>query len=129
MQSLPRERTRTIMVSRLMVSKGRIPDVTLNCIQYLRQRYPEVRVSVEVEKSGREGLQKLAEEADVIFYSKSWAMVRGPACDIIRGNWKSNRAVSTRATRTHKNVSGLSQPTRPTREIDCNLQKHSLSAN
>jgi ketohexokinase len=32
-------------------------------------------VSVEVEKPGRAGLQELAEEADVVFYSKSWAQV------------------------------------------------------
>lgn len=28
-----------------------------------------------MEKPGREGLQELAEEADVVFYSKSWAQV------------------------------------------------------
>jgi len=32
-------------------------------------------VSVEVEKPGREGLEELAAEADVVFYSKSWAEV------------------------------------------------------
>ncbi|GAT27211.1 PfkB family kinase [Aspergillus luchuensis] len=58
--------------------EGRIPDVTLSCIRYLRQRYPSATISVEVEKPGREGLQKLAEEADVVFYSKSWAQVRAP---------------------------------------------------
>jgi ketohexokinase len=30
---------------------------------------------VEVEKPGREGLQELAQEADVVFYSKTWAQV------------------------------------------------------
>lgn len=47
----------------------------LSCIRYLRQKFPTVRVSVEVEKPGRPGLQELATEADVVFYSKSWAQV------------------------------------------------------
>lgn len=34
---------------------------------------PSATVSVEVEKPGREGLSELAAEADVVFYSKSWA--------------------------------------------------------
>ncbi|KAI4179782.1 MAG: hypothetical protein L6R41_007640 [Letrouitia leprolyta] len=53
--------------------EGRIPDVTLACIRYLRQRHPTVKISVELEKPGREGLQDLATLADVVFYSKSWA--------------------------------------------------------
>ena len=45
-------------------------------MKHLRQRYPAVTISVEVEKPDREGLQALAAEADVVFYSKSWAQVR-----------------------------------------------------
>lgn len=44
-------------------------------IRHLRERFPSVRVSVEVEKPQRPGLQELAVEADVVFYSKSWALV------------------------------------------------------
>lgn len=55
--------------------QGRIPDVTLQCMQYLRQRHPAVRISVEVEKPGRAGLQELAAGADVVFYAKGWAQV------------------------------------------------------
>ncbi|KAJ5267644.1 pfkB family kinase [Penicillium angulare] len=55
--------------------EGRIPGVILGCIQYLRKEYPSVRISVEIEKPGREGLQELAEAADVAFYSKTWAQV------------------------------------------------------
>ena len=44
-------------------------------MKYLRERYPLSRISVEVEKPGRPGLQELAAEADVVFYSKSWANV------------------------------------------------------
>lgn len=40
---------------------------------------PSARVSVEVEKPGREGLEELAAEADVVFYSKTWAEVRVPS--------------------------------------------------
>ncbi|PYH77537.1 pfkB family kinase [Aspergillus uvarum CBS 121591] len=57
--------------------EGRIPEVTLSCIHYLRRHFPSVTISVEVEKPGRPGLQDLAKEADVIFYSKSWAQGNG----------------------------------------------------
>ncbi|KAI4234073.1 MAG: hypothetical protein LQ349_004004 [Xanthoria aureola] len=57
--------------------EGRIPDVTLQSMQHLRQCFPLVKVSVEVEKPGREGLQDLATLADVVFYSKSWARGNG----------------------------------------------------
>ncbi|KAI8951357.1 Ribokinase-like protein [Xylaria longipes] len=53
--------------------EGRIPATTLQCIQWLRRSKPKARVSVEVEKPGREGLEKLVAEADVIFFSRSWA--------------------------------------------------------
>ncbi|KAI1763038.1 Ribokinase-like protein [Hypoxylon sp. FL1150] len=53
--------------------EGRIPETTLQCIRYLRQLFPKTRVSVEVEKPGRSGLEDLAAEADVVFYSRSWA--------------------------------------------------------
>ncbi|OTA61093.1 Ribokinase-like protein [Hypoxylon sp. EC38] len=53
--------------------EGRIPETTLQCIRYLRQSFPNARVSVEVEKPGRGGLEDLAAEADVVFYSRSWA--------------------------------------------------------
>ena len=57
--------------------KGRIPEVTLECMRYLRQCFPRVRISVEVEKPARTGLQDLAVVADVVFFSKSWAQVGG----------------------------------------------------
>ncbi|KAL8759826.1 MAG: hypothetical protein Q9199_000473 [Rusavskia elegans] len=57
--------------------EGRIPDVILRSIQHLRQCFPNVKISVEVEKPGREGLQDLAALADVVFYSKSWAQANG----------------------------------------------------
>lgn len=44
-------------------------------MQYLRERVPNVKLSVELEKPGREGLQDLAMEADAVFFSKSWAQV------------------------------------------------------
>ena len=58
--------------------KGRIPEVTLECMRYLRQYFPRVRISVEVEKPARTGLQDLAVVADVVFFSKSWAQVGCP---------------------------------------------------
>ncbi|OQD76040.1 hypothetical protein PENDEC_c005G01909 [Penicillium decumbens] len=56
--------------------EGRIPDVILGCIQYLKRQFPSVRVSIEAEKPGRPGLQELADAADVVFISKSWALVK-----------------------------------------------------
>ncbi|KAI1636421.1 Ribokinase-like protein [Biscogniauxia mediterranea] len=55
--------------------EGRIPETTLQCIRYLRRSKAKAVVSVEVEKPGREGLEELAAEADVVFYSRSWAEV------------------------------------------------------
>lgn len=41
-------------------------------MRYLRRRFPTIRISVEIEKPGRAGLQELAAEANVVFYSKGW---------------------------------------------------------
>ncbi|KAI2089753.1 hypothetical protein LOZ36_001660 [Ophidiomyces ophidiicola] len=57
--------------------EGRIPEVTLACIQYVRRKNPGNRVSVEIEKPDRAGLRELAAEADVVFYSKNWAQWNG----------------------------------------------------
>jgi ketohexokinase len=57
--------------------EGRIPEVTAKCMDYIRIHDPEARISVEVEKPGRDGLQALAQKADAVFYSKSWAKVGG----------------------------------------------------
>lgn len=65
----------------ILMTQGRIPDVVLAGIKYIRQQFPSVRVSVEVEKPQRPGLQKLAVEADVVFYSKSWALVSAVSID------------------------------------------------
>ncbi|TQN73809.1 Ketohexokinase [Colletotrichum shisoi] len=53
--------------------EGRIPETTLRCIRLLRRVLDDVTISVEVEKPGRPGLRELAAEAEVVFYSKSWA--------------------------------------------------------
>ncbi|KAL6855761.1 Ribokinase-like protein, partial [Trichoderma novae-zelandiae] len=53
--------------------EGRIPNTTLECVRTLRDKLPNAQISVEVEKPGRDGLRELAAEADVVFYSKSWA--------------------------------------------------------
>ncbi|KAL4726080.1 hypothetical protein ACLX1H_006757 [Fusarium chlamydosporum] len=57
--------------------EGRIPETVQNCIRLLRNVLPKATISVEVEKPGREGLPELAAEADVVFYSRSWAESRG----------------------------------------------------
>lgn len=69
--------------------EGRIPPTTLQCIRYLRSHGffnapsdkraspHDLVISVELEKPGREGLQELAYEADMVFYSKAWARGQG----------------------------------------------------
>ncbi|CAI7651553.1 unnamed protein product [Penicillium glandicola] len=57
--------------------EGRAPDVTLECIHYIRKYFPNSTISVEVEKPGRSGLQELADAADVVMYSKGWAQNNG----------------------------------------------------
>ncbi|KAH6658349.1 Ribokinase-like protein [Truncatella angustata] len=57
--------------------EGRVPETTLRCIRHLRKAYPNTKISVEVEKPGRSGLEELASEADVVFYSKGWAQDKG----------------------------------------------------
>ena len=55
--------------------KGRIPDVTLACVRYLRSRRKQrdITISVELEKPERFGMKDVAQKADLIFYSKLWA--------------------------------------------------------
>jgi ketohexokinase len=55
--------------------EGRITETSFACIRYLRAN-SKAKISVELEKPCREGLQEMANEADVVFYSKSWAQVR-----------------------------------------------------
>ncbi|KAK4181451.1 Ribokinase-like protein [Triangularia setosa] len=58
--------------------EGRIPETTLQCIRHIRGAMPtNTTISVECEKPNREGLVELASEADVVFYSSSWAESRG----------------------------------------------------
>ena len=47
----------------------------MECIHLLRRVLPKAQISVEIEKPGRHGLVELASEADVVFYSKTWAEV------------------------------------------------------
>ena len=60
----------------MWAQQGRIPETVQNCIRLLRNLLPKATISVEVEKPGREGLSEWAAEADVVFYSRSWAEER-----------------------------------------------------
>lgn len=62
-----------------ILAQGRIPNTTLECVRRLRDKLPNAQISVEVEKPGRDGLRELAAEANVVFYSRSWAEVRNIA--------------------------------------------------
>lgn len=46
-------------------------------MKYIHANYPQATVSVEIEKPGREGLEDLAAEADVVFFSRAWAEDQG----------------------------------------------------
>lgn len=52
-------------------------DVNLQCILHIRHKYPSAFISVEVENPRRIELEKLAAEADLVFYAKSWAQANG----------------------------------------------------
>ncbi|CAG8151468.1 unnamed protein product [Penicillium olsonii] len=80
----------------LTLNKGRVPEVTIECIRYIRHRFPEASVSVEIEKPGRPGLQQLAEVADVVIYSKGWALNKGytTAEDCLRKQMPKTRQAS-----------------------------------
>ncbi|KAF4452009.1 hypothetical protein F53441_5082 [Fusarium austroafricanum] len=79
--------------------EGRIPDTVQNCIRLLRNVLPKATISVEAEKPGREGLPELAAEADVVFYSRSWAESRGhetpEECLKAEGHHKASLALCT----------------------------------
>ena len=53
-----------------------MPEVVLECMRYLRHSHPSTKISVEIEKPGRAGLEELAAEAEVVFISRSWAQVK-----------------------------------------------------
>lgn len=44
-------------------------------MQYIAKHRSKAMISVEVEKPDRKGLEQLAQVANVVFYSKSWAWV------------------------------------------------------
>ncbi|KAF1841313.1 ketohexokinase-like protein [Cucurbitaria berberidis CBS 394.84] len=57
--------------------EGRVPDITLQCVQFLRKEFPHFQISVECEKPERTGMVQVARYADVVFYSKLWARKNG----------------------------------------------------
>ncbi|GLI74536.1 hypothetical protein PoHVEF18_002780 [Penicillium ochrochloron] len=75
--------------------EGRTPEMTLQFIRYLRKQFPSIQVSVEIEKPGRPGLQELAEEADVVFYAKTWAQDGASALEPGTGHFEHVAAYTT----------------------------------
>jgi ketohexokinase len=57
--------------------EGRVPEITLTCVRFLREKFPHFRISVECEKPERTGMAEVAQYADVVFYSKLWAEKNG----------------------------------------------------
>jgi ketohexokinase len=85
--------------------QGRIPPTTLECIRLLRQTLPRSRISLEVEKPGRDGLLELAAEVDTVFYSRAWAEVRGTEAVCVTTGYIPNRVGNrTFQTRGHKSA-------------------------
>ncbi|KAJ6124240.1 hypothetical protein N7471_011557 [Penicillium samsonianum] len=94
--------------------EGRAPDVTLECIHYLRENFPGAKISVEVEKAGRPGLEELADVADVVVYSKGWAQNNGytSAEDCLRDqSSKTSRASLLCCTWGHDGAAALEPKT------------------
>jgi len=57
--------------------EGRVTEITLHCVRFLRETYPHFNISVECEKPERTGMAEVAQYADVVFYSKLWAVKNG----------------------------------------------------
>lgn len=59
--------------------EGRVPETVLGCVKWLRERQQgrksRIRVSVECENPKRGGMGKVAEGADVVFFSRIWVLV------------------------------------------------------
>ena len=51
--------------------------MNLQCILHIRQISLSSFISVEVENPRRVGLDRLAAEADLVFYAKGWALAHG----------------------------------------------------
>lgn len=70
--------------------EGREVETSTACMRWLRQQYPDVVLSSEVEKPNREGLEMMAAEAEVVFFSKSWAEAKGyqKATDLLKDQAK-----------------------------------------
>lgn len=56
--------------------EGRIPIVTAESVNWLRETLPMEKISVECEKPDRVYMASVSEHADVVFFSKLWAEVR-----------------------------------------------------
>ena len=55
--------------------EGRIPTVTAESVNWLREKLPMEKISVECEKPDRVYMGAVSEHADVVFFSKLWAEV------------------------------------------------------
>lgn len=55
--------------------EGRIPTVTAESVNWLREKLPMEKISVECEKPDRVYMGRVSEHADVVFFSKLWAEV------------------------------------------------------
>ncbi|XEU96595.1 hypothetical protein FSHL1_001880 [Fusarium sambucinum] len=106
--------------------EGRIPETVQSCIRLLRNLLPKATISVEVEKPGREGLSELAAEADVVFYSRSWAESRGhrtpEECLKAEGHHTASLAVCTWG---EDGAAGLPRSTGETLRCPCPVQSES----
>ncbi|KAL6849572.1 hypothetical protein ACO1O0_009113 [Amphichorda felina] len=78
--------------SRTLVNYNDLPEMTVHEFERValsfgsdQETWWHFEISVEVEKPGREGLPELAAEADVVFYSRTWAE-NGAAAESV-GRW------------------------------------------
>ena len=56
-----------------------MPDTTLACVEFIRQTAAQnnITVSIELEKPERTDLSYIVPHANVVFYSKVWAITNG----------------------------------------------------
>ncbi|EME89156.1 uncharacterized protein MYCFIDRAFT_210004 [Pseudocercospora fijiensis CIRAD86] len=76
-QDLVKQRTKAKNERSWYHFEGRIPETSVSCMRWLKETYPDVLTSAEAEKPARPGLDAMASEADVVFFSKTWAQAGG----------------------------------------------------
>lgn len=57
--------------------EGREVPMVIECVRWLRGKYPNIVISVEAEKPNRPMLEELIPHADLVLFSRAWAESKG----------------------------------------------------